>query len=609
MSKFLPSIIAGVYCLAVIAPVSAAALASPTTAENAPTITPAKTISASVKDFNKPRLKNYNPDFLSYFAAEEPFVDVLRTRAFDTFYRKTPLADLISAGHIDIEKEQINSLPNGATFNLGFLKYATKWNATKDYYQNEWFVTWEGDARITINSQNKDYVARVVSPGKMKVTFGPSHDTSAIVQLRSVNGSFKNWRAYEAKYDGTDRVYRDEFLNYIAPYDFIRLLNWNRTNSSAVTRASQLCKDGVRVWANVYAPDTGTCHGMPIADQVRLVQKTGQALWLNIPNRLGAPAALEIDPPRIKGTTTFSRWVDKAEPYVSEILESNAHYDYALYLIDELTRLNYGSEKPIYIEVGNEVWNTKMADTAGIHQAIGERYGKNRMFGYGLRVGSFADAFARALKERGVSLNYTVIVNGFGTSTTKAMLDGIDQYMADNGVMLDKSLIGVASTNYFFGGFKYEKLNPYGAQSAEEFNAALKADLLKDREAAFKRLTDYIIAGPYHGSVIGVMRKIDGIANVTTQWGGRYVGNYEGDSHIVLNKRKTDPVIMEASIAWHISEHRARVIRTMKDMFFAKYPNAQISNFQGWRDEVTTSPWADGRPGSTNPVIEAWAED
>ena len=117
-------------------------------------------------------------------------------------------------------------------------------------------------------------------------------------------------------------------------------------------------------------------------------------------------------------------------------------------------------EKPIYIEVGNEVWNTRMADAAGIHEAIGLRYGKNRMFGYGLRVGSFADAFARALVKRNATFNYTIIVNGFGTRTTKTMLDGIDQYMADNDVVLDKSLIGVASTNYFYGGFKYEKSNP-----------------------------------------------------------------------------------------------------------------------------------------------------
>lgn len=611
MSKFLSAFGASLVIASLFAPTTASSRAAPSSAENADAIIEQVRADAPVRDFTKARIKNYNTDFLSFFAGEEAFVDVMRARAFSALLRKVPLETLVADGHFDVEKEEIRSLPVGTVLNLGFLKYSTKWNATKDYYQNEWYVTWDGDARVTINSQNRDFKTDLVAPGKLKVTFGPSHNTSAIVQLRSVGSKspFKNWRAYEAKYDGTSRVYRDQFLDYIAPYDFIRLLNWNRTNASAVTRVDQLCKDGTRIWANTYDPAAGTCHGMPIADQIRLTHKTGQALWLNIPNRLGAPSALETDPPKVKGKTTFTRWVEKATPFVDDILSSDAHDEYALYLVDELVRLNYGTEKPIYIEVGNEVWNTKMADAAGIHEAIGLRFGKNRMFGYGLRVGSFADAFARALVKRNASFNYTIIVNGFGTRTTKTMLDGIDQYMADNDVALDKSLIGVASTNYFYGGFKYEKSNPYGAQSADAFYAALKADLKRDREATFKKLTDYIISGPYHGSLSGIMKKINGIASVTTQWGGRYVGNYEGDSHIVLNKRKTDPAIMEASRAWHISEHRARVIRTMKDTFYGQYPNAQLSNFLGWRDEVVTSPWADGRPGSTNPVIEAWAED
>ena len=143
------------------------------------------------------------------------------------------------------------------------------------------------------------------------VTLSPGSD-HLFLGFKNTTGGIKNIRLLRPGYHrDTDRVFTKEFLNALAPFSTLRLMDFTRTNSTQVTTwaARPHLTDALQSSDNGVAWE----YGMQLANQA------GKDLWINVPDQAG-------------------------EEYVRQLAQ--------------LLKEKLNPDRAVYVEYSNEVWNS-----------------------------------------------------------------------------------------------------------------------------------------------------------------------------------------------------------------------------------------------------------
>jgi len=130
--------------------------------------------------------------------------------------------------------------------------------------------------------------------------------------FKKTTGGVKNIRVLRPGYPlTTDQVFTREFLNAIAPFSTLRLMDFTRTNETEVKEWDQRAKltDALQ----------STKKGAAWEYGIMLANQTGKDLWINVP-------------------------VQASDDYVKQLAQ--------------LLKKTLNKDRAVYVEYSNEVWNT-----------------------------------------------------------------------------------------------------------------------------------------------------------------------------------------------------------------------------------------------------------
>ena len=184
--------------------------------------------------------------------------------------------------------------------------------------------------RYTIRFHGQARVQVVASPGSLGAPqFDPVSGVTTIAldlpdhidQLAlSFTGSLtpiKDLRVIRPGYDAaTPPLFTREFLDHIAPFKVVRLMDWLRTNNNPVRRWAMRATDATEHYASE--------KGVPWEHAIELARVGGKDIWINIPGQ--------------------------------------ADDDYVQNLAN-LLRDRLPAETRLYVEYSNELWNSMFAQT------------------------------------------------------------------------------------------------------------------------------------------------------------------------------------------------------------------------------------------------------
>ena len=567
----------------------------------------------------------FGPNFVDYWSGEDAFLNALaiqnpkHLRAnFGSFF--------------DEATGEISGVPAGGPYNIGWLRFSREIGAPEDYFDRTYFIEWEGDADLRVASFNRTGVELTDLGGNRKRLDIPAgHVHSIRVQVHSVGARpLKNWRAYEARYEArvlAGEIYRPEFLDVCAPYDVIRPMNWSSAGSTRVNRASQL--------ASIPHPARGEL--VPLDEQIRLAMDTGAELWINVPPALGAPDEVTteafLDPPEDPSNPAAlwqqqqDFWRAKGVEHAATVLASDEFLEFARLLAARLDALGYPPDRPIHIELGNEIWNfgagfmRQYFYYLGIGSTIAGGIGPMGALGY--RLTKLALAIEQAWDEASSTRPWNAV---FGAQTANAqttkstfggnngVLDGCDEYFNSISATDPTAKARIAphiagsTTNYLEGAFNRINFpnNLYNDQNPTTYFAAMEAEIQSDPAGLSQRIVDLITTQTEGRGIAWVLARIQEHVDALTAWGAKYLGCYEGSSHDTYYG--DNPVVQAFATSFFQSAYNAEILRDSAEKFFAAHPGKIFSDFNGTGRPEPNRAWIEGPPGVETPARAVWAE-
>lgn len=186
-------------------------------------------------------------------------------------------------------------------------------------------LRYEGTANVSIHGNSS------IVPGTRQSSGGV---TTLQVQVGSGNSwinfagvdpddPVQNLRMISPGYDiNTTQVFRDEYLHRLQPFSTLRFMDWNRTNSSAVTTWEDRRLPGQV--SQAFDPTQPEQGGVAWELMIELANVTGKDAWINVPHL--------------------------------------ANDDYVRNLA-RLWRDNLNTDATLYVEWSNEPWNSQFAQS------------------------------------------------------------------------------------------------------------------------------------------------------------------------------------------------------------------------------------------------------
>ncbi|MEL6369114.1 MAG: hypothetical protein AAFR03_00210 [Pseudomonadota bacterium] len=538
--------------------------------------------------------------------------------------------ELRASGHIDLEKDAIVSLPGPGGLAVARFRNGLSDGVPSHFFDTEWILEFDGDGDFALISPDKRRSMQRVGRNRYEISFEPEHRTHAVLRLTRVGKSpIRNIRLYEKRYEAqlnAGVLFRPEFIERFRGYDVVRPMDWNRVNSTLATRTDDLATVGQQFYGDRSLPPYGLKGGLPLVEQVRFANDLEAALWVNVPPMLGLPDEVSVeeilqikgDP---KGTPNRRTVGDKfalAGARAHGITNNNEYDRYAEQLFDLLTENGYPEDRPIYVELGNEIWNWSGGFSkntgfyAGLSNGIWPDDNKaNWRTAYGYLTGKLAVAFEKAAATRGQSREFIIVLatHTHGWNATKLALDGVDRYFQDHDTTAKARLaprIGLATTNYYSGVFhRIQKKNPFGIADKKAYFKVLESAIAKDRNAVSSQLADWLLSNEAPKGIPALINTLRDQRDEIEAWGGFYLGNYEGGNHDVLRKSGS-AVVDQFAEEWLLSDDHARVHTELAHQFYREFPDAMLANYAWLGKPTRKSPWIDGLPGVPNPYADSW---
>lgn len=533
-----------------------------------------------------------NPAHSAYWAREDAFINNLLVAGKDY--------DLwVANGTVDPLTARFVKLPATGRIKVGPGRSGGVPGAG-DFYKGKWILDWEGDGDLSIKG-GAGATTRI-SANRIEEDYDPALHGAAAPNVwidRIGPAGVSNIRYYRAEHEAllnAGEVFDPRWLADISRFDAFRPMDWTGVNSDIEIKASDRPPANRPFYMDGRVPD---------AILVRAAVESGAALWLNAPGLLGCPPSVAA----ILRDTTIPQAdrVAAAEAAFDEIMASEEPLFWARAIVAELERQNYPVTRPLYIELDNEVWNTTFHASTNFYSGIGQAL-KARNFpapgnvraGYGYRSAQFAALFAQALAESGREAQiWTMVIaaHTYDPSRTVDALKGISAF----GGPEPMSRYGVATTNYFSGGFKWHSENMLFGASLDQatWRQQWLAELAADPAALFQRITDYILSPiPMRANVAYYAQFAAANKAAADAAGARWIGNFEGDSNDALDiVLGFDPAAVQLFKQWHESDANGRAIAAVADDIRRTEPGAFIASYVFCAARRTpTTPWVECTP-------------
>lgn len=561
------------------------------------------------------------------FNMEEPFINLAKGRPADWTYSDRGKgaiggAKAIEAGLGDPDSWMPTPESNKAQYAAVamFLPGAQNYAS---YYADTYVLDWKGKAR----GMMQRWDGKIVSTRKdNSVTYvlRPQQVTGGSMRFTSVGDDFSDIRLYRKKYEdrlNRGEIWNPEFINYVKRYDIVRTLDLQGLNNSNVRRFDQIATMD-EPWgqkSSMAQPEPPFFH-IPYEALFNLGVEAGVEMWVLIPPEIGAPMSHADASFRNEKNGKFNgrKLAAATAANVDEILASPEWDNFAKEFVDRYVKSGYPQSRPLYIEIGNEIWNFAGGFAVSSNYAIGIGNGVNPEWkighGYGVLVAREMMAFEKEFARRGIKPNVTYIVATHTANPwrTKQALDGLAGYLKMKGEdprpYLAKT--GVAATNYY-GHFHAMSQALFGVDKPAEYAPLWEDAIRKDPGAFAKRVSDVLTDGAPNikGTGPWIIRQFREHQKYAEEGGSRFIGSYEGGSHLV-----PPPELMNSSTFmkwwndWHWGEGGAAVGRRINGDILAAFPGVILTNYRAIGDPNARYPWVEGHYAKPTPPLEMWDE-
>lgn len=576
----------------------------------------------------RPYLLQIGPHYLSTYTMEEPLLNLAKlwkgewTLATDSS-GELSAAQLREANLIDPETGMPRAIPDDGQSYRGPVLFSAA-RAAPGFYAGNYVAEWEGSAFGFVQGQPRDLMTRV---GANKITFAIRRDQTHPRWLRfsrvKKDGltDFKVYRNEYRKLIKQGKIWNPRHLKNLRQYDIVRTMDYQSIIASPVTSFDMVARLDDPAWSSDLqtswpAPPR---YGAPYEIFFDLAKEANIALWLHAPPMIGAP--FHLSDPAYRDDEKDDRVSrDKvlavARAHGEAILASPKWEEFAGAVIDRAVAYDYPADRPLYFEVGNEIWNTLgefglhtfYAD--GIGKSINPKWGSRH--GYGVLSARWALAFERELAKRNRKQNITYVLAGqtVAAYTSETAITGFQHYLRGNERARDIiSKTGISVTNYHSCTEPFIKArfgDLYIPAAFEKMTEAVQ----QDGEGLSQDLHDFCVNGPANkimtkNMVLRMWRQHNKVAE---RAGMQFIGGYEGGSHDTPHQRIYDTRLLhDWWKEFHWGPLGADVNRQVNLALIDAFPGAIISNYGGM-SAIGGQPWFDGHYSQDTKMLEMWRE-
>lgn len=568
------------------------------------------------------------PGFSAPFNLEEPFINVAQTRgagwSFDIQGKgRMSGREAVEAGLAD----PATWMPTAESAQARFAAVAVFFPGAenfRDYYADTYVLDWKGDA---FGFMQRWDGKGTTDRDKNSVTYKLSARTATHGSLRfsSIGEAFSDVRLYRKKHAALlekGEVWNPAFIDHVKRYDIVRTMDLQSTNNSQIRRYDQIATMD-EPWGQRSAilwPEP-PFFSAPYEILFDLGVKADVAIWLTIPPQIGSPVSAADPSLRRENKPTRAdpgKIADAARTHAKEILESPEWDVFAKEFVDRYLASGYPPSRPLYVELGNEIWNTAGGFYISSNYALG--IGKSIEpkwqigHGYGVLTARWMMALEKEFAARKIRPNVVYVVASHTANPwrTKQALDAMARYFKSTGVdpkaYFPKT--AVAATNYY-GHFREMSAAMFGAKDPAVYAPLWIAEIKKDPEAFADRVSALLVSGPKSVKANGPW--------IIAQWkeherhareaGSRLLGGYEGGSHLKPPEELArSPVFRDWWMDYHWGEKGAEVGRRINRDLTKAFPGAVIANYESVGVLSPDQPWLDGHYAKPTPVMEMWDE-
>ncbi len=558
---------------------------------------------------------------------EEPYLNSAQLRGagweFERSGGRMRSPEAVGGGYLDA-KTWMPTAKASEFKNAAIGQFFSNVKGYEAFYADEWVLDWKGEAYGLMQGWER----RVKSErGKNSVayTLTPQNFANGSLRFSRFGDDFADVRLYRRK--NADRLARGEiwnpvFLDYARRYDVLRTMDTQSTNNSQIRRFDQIAtmtdpwgQGSTRQW-----PEP-PFFGAPYEILFDLGVRTGSKIWVTVPPQIGAPVSWadpslrrKDKPDRLDG----ERFIATTAQHAKQTLESAEWDVFAREFAKRLAASGYPLDRPLYVELGNEMWNNaagffvSTAYARGVAKAFNDKWRGG--YGYGVLSARMALSFERAFAELKIrpQIIYVLGTHTANPTRTRDALEGFSFYVQKSGddprALLNKT--GIATTNYF-GNFKDLTNLLFGEIPNAEVSARWMAAAKMDKEALARSISDHIISGPANrkATAAWIVDHWGRHRKIALDFGSTFIGAYEGGSHLNIPvELSQSPEFMAFWTDFHWGERGAEITRQVNQRLIEAYPGVIISNFQSIGQLKGTAPWMDGHYANPTPMMRVWDE-
>ena len=559
---------------------------------------------------------------------EEPFLDLTKAmrRGWTVVMRDgstlTP-AESRAEGLIDEETGLPARMPAKAA-HIDGPKFLSVLGDDPNYYADHYILEWQGDAYGFVENQPRDLQKRI---GANKVAFYAPPKKPFVRQLRFSmikDGGVKSVRIYRKKYQDlveAGEIWNPVFIDHIKGYDIIRTMDLQGTNESPVRSFADVALPTDAFYGGGLRAEwpPSPRYGVPFEILFDLADKADVKLWMNIPLMIGAPKHMadpslrkddrpdRIDAPKVAAM---------AKEHAADILKSPEWDIFAREFVDRLVASTYPQDKPLYLELGNEVWNTGRGFVLhtmyaqNIAESFNPKWGARE--GYGMLSARWASALEAELARRGLRYNITYVLAGRTAwdKTTGKAIYGFKYFLAQEHKNIEDLLgrTGVALTTYTRCSRKFGK-RTFGALDDKDMVKAWENAIKEDSEGLKQRLHDFCVDGPATPMTKNwLLAQWRAHAAIAEKEGVRLIGAYEGGSHdFPLDALMASDTFQRWWKDYHWGPYGADVTRQVNLALAQAFPGVILSNYVSV-GPIGGAPWNDGEYNGVTDMMRMWDE-
>ena len=568
-------------------------------------------------------------NFTASFNLEYPFLNMAKSTNGRWFYylkdnKVLSTGEALAQGLLDPTTGLPLSMPDNAVRADGGQIF-TQINNYPQYYAGNYTLEWDGDAHGLVQGHPRDLFFND-GPNRIRFSFTSETANTRALQFSQIRGDgVSGIRLYRNEHKDLleqGKIWNPEFLELARGYDIIRTMDMQGTNNSPIRSWNDIATMDAAGWGSGHSQTWPPMpfYSVPYEVLFNLGVETERALWLHIPPQIGSPKH-HFDPSLRKSDKPNEPDLQKlrafAKDNADQILGSPEWDKFADNFVSRLVASGYPDDRPLYIELGNEIWNFSGGFVFSTFYAWGIGEGVigagDMRHGYGVLSARWMMALENAMERADVNydVRYVIASHTAWPARTDQALTAMKTYLQDEGADVSALMrkTGVALTTYFGTPKAFEE-EILGKLETTTLIKAWEEQIDRNPDALGDRVTEFFIDGPSDkiGTQSWIVKMWLDHRAFADKHGVKIIGAYEGGSHI-----EPPHALMKSEKfnAWwrgyHWGEGGAAIARSVNYAILAEFPDAILSNFVSV-GPTGGMPWFDGHYSDVTPMMKMWDE-